>query len=76
MVLGAAATGENGAMEGLNLTVVAVMGATLFVYSLVSDRLERWNITAPIVFVAVGYLVANGPTQFVHQANWEKDLGQ
>ncbi len=28
----------------------------------VAERLERWNITAPMVFVTIGLLLANGPT--------------
>ncbi|HAN35509.1 MAG TPA: sodium:proton antiporter, partial [Acidimicrobiaceae bacterium] len=37
----------------------------LVLWSVVAERLERWNITAPIVFVAVGLLLANGPTRLV-----------
>lgn len=51
--------------HGLNLSVVAVVAVALVGWSLVSARLERWNITAPMVFVAVGLLVANPPFDVV-----------
>ena len=37
-------------------------------WGLVSARLERWNVSAPIAFVALGLLAANGPTGVVHVA--------
>lgn len=41
-------------MHEQTLTVVITIAASLALWSLVSSRLERWNISAPIVFVAVG----------------------
>ncbi len=52
--------------HGLNFAVVATTAGCLLLWSLVSTRLERWNITAPIAFVAIGLLTANGPTGFLH----------
>ena len=51
--------------HGLNLAVVVAIASGLVLWSVVAERLERWNITAPIVFVAVGLLLANGPTRLV-----------
>lgn len=39
--------------------IVAFIAASLFGWGLVSARLERADVTAPIAFVAVGVLVAN-----------------
>ena len=38
---------------------LACFAALLFVYSLISEKVERWSLSGPIVFVAVG--VALGP---------------
>lgn len=51
--------------HGLNLAVVVAIASGLVLWSVVAERLERWNITAPIVFVAVGLLLANGPARLV-----------
>jgi NhaP-type Na+/H+ or K+/H+ antiporter len=40
---------------------VIALVALLFVYSVVSGRLERLDVSGPIVFVAVGFLLCNGP---------------
>ena len=48
--------------HGLNLAVVVGFAVLLVVWGAVAERLERWNVTAPMVFVAVGFLLANGPT--------------
>jgi NhaP-type Na+/H+ or K+/H+ antiporter len=40
------------------MTAVAVLGAVVFLWGMVSGRLERADLTAPIVFVAVGGLCA------------------
>jgi sodium/hydrogen antiporter len=39
-------------------TAVLVVTATIFVWGLVSARLERSDVTAPIVFVAIGSIIA------------------
>lgn len=46
---------------GLDMGVVATVAGSLVVWALLSDRLQRWNISAPIWFVAVGFLLANRP---------------
>ncbi len=54
------------AMEhGLNLEVVAVIAASLVLWSLIAERAERWNLTAPMVLLAAGLLVANRPLHLV-----------
>ena len=36
---------------------LAVLGTVFIAYSLVAARLERWSITAPMVFVLVGAVI-------------------
>ena len=50
----------------LNLTVLAVTSACIIVWGLVSGRLERWDVSAPIAFVVLGVVVTHGPTALVH----------
>jgi NhaP-type Na+/H+ or K+/H+ antiporter len=50
----------------LNLAVLAVISACIIVWSLVSGRLERWDVSAPIAFVVMGLVVTHGPTALVH----------
>jgi NhaP-type Na+/H+ or K+/H+ antiporter len=45
--------------------VLAVMAACLVGWGLLSRRLERLNLTAPIFFVAAGLVLANGPLKVV-----------
>ena len=40
------------------MTAVVLVAATIFAWGLVSARLERADLTAPIVFVAVGAILA------------------
>ncbi len=42
----------------MDVTAVAVVAATVFVWGVVSARLERADLTAPIVFVVVGAVLA------------------
>ncbi|WP_406864403.1 cation:proton antiporter [Streptomyces sp. HUAS MG47] len=42
------------------MIVVLVALSLLFLWALVSDRLVRWYVTAPIAFVAAGMLLAGG----------------
>ena len=42
----------------MDIRAVAVVAATVFVWGLVSARLERADLTAPIVFVVVGAVLA------------------
>ena len=50
----------------LNITALAVICACLVVWGLVSTRLERWNISAPIAFVVMGLVFTHGPIGIVH----------
>jgi NhaP-type Na+/H+ or K+/H+ antiporter len=50
----------------LNLTALAVTSACIIVWGLVSGRLERWDVSAPIAFVVLGLVVTHGPTALVH----------
>ncbi len=52
--------------HGLNLIAVVTVTVCVVVWGLTSARLTRWNLTAPIVFVTVGVVTANGPWAFVH----------
>ena len=50
----------------LNLESLAVVSACVLLWGLVSARLERWDVSAPIAFVVMGLAVTHGPTGFVH----------
>jgi NhaP-type Na+/H+ or K+/H+ antiporter len=50
----------------LNAAAIAVVSACVIVWGLVSARLERWDVTAPIAFVILGLVTANGPLALVH----------
>jgi sodium/hydrogen antiporter len=52
--------------HGLDLAVLAVVSACVLAWSLVSARLERWDVSAPIAFVVLGVVVTHGPTAVVH----------
>jgi len=47
-------------MHGIDLAVVAALAGGLALWSLAAERLNRWNITAPMVFVAGGFLLSEG----------------
>ena len=47
--------------HGLNTEALAVVAGCVVLWGLVSARLERFNVTAPIAFVILGLLVAHGP---------------
>ncbi|MBV8464159.1 MAG: cation:proton antiporter, partial [Acidimicrobiales bacterium] len=51
------------AFDAATLTVVA---ACVVGWGLVSARLERWNLTAPIAFVVLGVAVTHGPVALIH----------
>jgi sodium/hydrogen antiporter len=53
-------------VEHLNVAALAVVAASFVVWGLFSDRLERWNVSAPIAFVVLGVIAANGPIKLVH----------
>ena len=50
----------------LNITALAVISACVLFWGLVSARLERWDVSAPIAFVLLGLVVTHGPTALVH----------
>jgi len=50
----------------LNLETLAVVSACVVVWGLVSARLERWDVSAPIAFVVLGLVVTHGPTEIIH----------
>jgi NhaP-type Na+/H+ or K+/H+ antiporter len=47
---------------------LAVVSACVIVWGLVSGRLERWDVSAPIAFVVLGVVVTHGPVAIVHFA--------
>lgn len=51
--------------HGLHTDVIAVFGAAVVVWSLVSARLDRLSITPALAFVIVGLVVANPPLSLV-----------
>ena len=52
--------------HGFNVAALAVISACVVVWGLVSARLERWDISAPIAFVVLGVVVTHGPTTLIH----------
>jgi sodium/hydrogen antiporter len=52
--------------QGLDAATVSVVAASIVLWGLVSARLTRWDISAPIVFVVLGLVTAHGPVTLVH----------
>jgi NhaP-type Na+/H+ or K+/H+ antiporter len=50
----------------LNGAAIAVVSACVIVWGLVSARLERWDVTAPMAFLVLGLIAANGPFALIH----------
>src|SRR3974390_3040104 len=50
----------------LNVQTLAVTAGCLLLWGLVSAKLERRNISAPIAFVVMGVLVTHGPWALAH----------
>jgi len=50
----------------LNLAPIAVFSVCVVVWGLVSARLERRDVSAPIAFVVLGVVVTHGPTAVIH----------
>jgi NhaP-type Na+/H+ or K+/H+ antiporter len=50
----------------LNIAALAVVSACVIIWGLVSARLERWDVSAPIAFVVLGLVVTHGPTDIIH----------
>ena len=51
--------------HGLNTGALAVLAACLVLWGAVSDRLVRWNISAPTAFVVLGVATSHGPVHLV-----------
>ena len=51
--------------NGLDTEAVAVVAGCVVLWGLVSARFERFDVTAPIAFVALGLVVANEPLELV-----------
>jgi len=56
---------EDAVNHGLDTFTLVVVSACVVVWSLVSRRLERWSISAPIAFVALGLAVTHGPVHLI-----------
>jgi sodium/hydrogen antiporter len=52
--------------HGLRAGTLAVVAASIVLWALLSARLIRWSITAPIFFVVLGLVTAHGPVTLVH----------
>jgi NhaP-type Na+/H+ or K+/H+ antiporter len=52
--------------HGSGFAALAVISACVIVWGIVSGRLERWDVSAPIAFVVLGVIVTHGPTALVH----------
>jgi NhaP-type Na+/H+ or K+/H+ antiporter len=52
--------------HGLDTAVLAAAAGCVILWSLVSARLERVFITAPIAFVVMGLVITHGPLTFIH----------
>ena len=50
----------------LDIAALAVVSACVLLWGLVSARLERWDVSAPIAFVLLGLAVTHGPTALIH----------
>ena len=50
----------------LNIATLAVVSACVLLWGLVSARLERWDVSAPIAFVLLGLAATHGPTALIH----------
>ena len=45
----------------MNPSDVALIGALIFAWGALSARLERADVTAPIIFIGAGLLLTHGP---------------
>jgi NhaP-type Na+/H+ or K+/H+ antiporter len=51
--------------HGLDTAAIAVVASCVVLWGLVSARLERISITAPIAFVVLGFVLANEPLSLI-----------
>lgn len=52
--------------HGLDTAAIAVVAACVSLWGLISARLERLNVTAPIAFVALGLVATHEPLSLIH----------
>ncbi len=52
----------------MNVADLAIIAALIFGWGTVSARLERFDVTAPIIFVLAGLLLTHGPLTVLHVA--------
>ena len=52
--------------HGVGIAALAVVSACFVLWGVVSARLGRWDVSAPIAFVVLGLLATHGPTALVH----------
>ncbi|MET0662407.1 MAG: cation:proton antiporter [Ilumatobacteraceae bacterium] len=52
-------------MESLDTGLIVAIAASLVAWGLVSARLERLNVSAPMAFVALGVVLANDPLSVI-----------
>jgi hypothetical protein len=52
----------------VNAADLAIVAALVFGWGALSARLERFDVTAPIVFVLGGLLLTHGPLTVLHVA--------
>ena len=50
-----------GAGEAMSESDLAIVAALVFVWGTLLARLERFDVTAPIIFVLAGVLLTHGP---------------
>jgi NhaP-type Na+/H+ or K+/H+ antiporter len=50
---------------GFGLGALVALTLAMVIWTLIAGRMERWNISAPMWFVAVGWIVTNGPSHLV-----------
>ncbi len=48
------------------VAALAVVAGCLVLWGLLSARLERWDVSAPLAFVVVGLVTSNGPIAVIH----------
>lgn len=49
-----------------SIATLAVVSGCLALWGVVSARLERWDVSAPIAFVVLGLLASHGPIALIH----------
>jgi NhaP-type Na+/H+ or K+/H+ antiporter len=48
------------------VSVVGVVAACFVLWALTSDRLTKWGVSAPILFVGLGLILTHGPITWAH----------